>query len=212
VTRPYDFEKPDHIRGILRLLLGNGLITSEGDVHRFQRKNLSPKFSFRYIKDLYPLMWSKSVELVNCINAQASGISKRSCVIEVNEWAGRVTLDIIGVAALGRDFNSLRNNNDELAALYQWLFHFDKSKKLWFLITQFIPRKVIDMLPWRTHREMILSSRELRRVCGHLLRDKRNAMSRTAVERVDTLSHLISSNNFSDEELIDQLLTMLAAG
>lgn len=214
VTKSYDFQKPDEGREILRIILGDGLIVSEGDVHRFQRKNLNPMFSFRHIKDLYPLMWSKSLELVNCIKAQisTSSSSEKGYVIEVNEWTSRATLDIIGVAALGRNIDSLRNNDDELATLYEWLFRIDFPKKLWFLINQHLPRKVVDLLPWRTHREIISRSMVLRRVCGQLLKDKRNAMAGEAVESVDTLAHLIRSNNFSDQELIDQLLTFLAAG
>jgi cytochrome P450 len=214
VTKSYDFQKPDKGRNILRVVLGDGLIVSEGDVHRFQRKNLNPMFSFRHIKDLYPLMWSKSVELVDCIKAQisTSGSSEKGYVVEVNEWTSRATLDIIGIAALGRNINSLRNNNDELATLYEWLFHIDTPKKLWFLANQHLPMKFVDLLPWKTHHEIISRSTVLRRVCGQLLKDKRNAMVGDAVDSVDTLAHLIRSNNFSDQELIDQLLTFLAAG
>jgi cytochrome P450 len=159
-------------------------------------------------------MWSKSVELVNCIKTQIStnSSSEKGYVIEVNEWTSRATLDIIGVAALGRNFDSLRNNDDELATLYEWLFRIDTPKKLWFLINQHLPRKVIDLLPWRTHHEIISRSMVLRRVCDQLLKDKRNAMAGDTVESVDTLAHLIQSNDFSDQELIDQLLTFLAAG
>src|SRR5215469_16685539 len=107
VTKSYDFQKPPEGRDVLRVLLGDGLVVSEGDVHKFQRKNLNPMFSFRHIKDLYPLMWSKSVELVDCIQTQisTSGSPEKGCVIEVNEWTGRATLDVIGVAALGYNIN-----------------------------------------------------------------------------------------------------------
>jgi cytochrome P450 len=214
VTKCYDFPKPDDGRDILRIILGDGLVVSEGDVHKFQRKNLNPMFSFRHIKDLYPLMWSKSVELVDCVKAQVStsGSIEKSYVLEVKEWISRATLDIIGVAALGRNFNSLRNNDDELATLYEWLFRIDTSRKLWFLVNLHLPMKVVDLLPWKIHHETVAKSAVLRRVCGQLLKDKRNAMMGDAVESVDTLAHLIRSNNFSDQELIDQILTFLAAG
>jgi cytochrome P450 len=96
VTKSYDFQKPDEGRDILRVILGDGLVVSEGDIHRFQRKNLNPMFSFRHIKDLYPLMWSKSVELVECVKAQIfnNGNSEKGYILEVNEWTSRATLDI----------------------------------------------------------------------------------------------------------------------
>ena len=171
-------------------------------------------FRFGHIKGLNPLMWSKSVELVNCIKAQIStnSRSEKGYVLEVNEWTSRATLDIIGVAALGRNFNTLRNNDDKLATIYKWLFRIDTPKKLWFIITQHLPMKLVDLVPWRTHREIISRSIILRQVCGQIVKDKRNAMAKDEVGSVDTLAHLIRSKNFSDQELIGQLLTFLAAG
>ena len=129
VTRAYDFHKPAGGRRILRVVLGDGLVVSEDDVHRFQRKNLNPMFSFRHIKDLYPLMWSKSIELVDCVKAEMSGNGSPGAgyVVEVYRWASRATLDIIGVAAIGRNLNALRDTGDELVQLYEWLFRTDRK-------------------------------------------------------------------------------------
>lgn len=54
VKRPYDFEKPAGDRAFMQRILGHGLVTSEGDVHKFQRKRLLPMFNFKNIKALYP--------------------------------------------------------------------------------------------------------------------------------------------------------------
>jgi len=50
VQKSYDFEKPVRVRNFLRRILGNGLIITEGDEHKFQRKHIMPVFSFRHIK------------------------------------------------------------------------------------------------------------------------------------------------------------------
>jgi len=50
VQKAYDFEKPARVRNFLRRILGNGLIITEGDEHKFQRKHIMPVFSFRHIK------------------------------------------------------------------------------------------------------------------------------------------------------------------
>lgn len=47
VKRPYDFEKPAGDRAFMQRILGHGLVTSEGDVHKFQRKRLLPMFNFK---------------------------------------------------------------------------------------------------------------------------------------------------------------------
>jgi cytochrome P450 len=107
VHRSYDFEKPSEIRKFLRLILGDGLIMVEGDEHKFQRKHLTPAFSFRHIKDLYPIFWSKSADLTGRVAAEiyenpepTSSVKSRhrEGVVEVNHWATKVTMDVIGVA------------------------------------------------------------------------------------------------------------------
>jgi cytochrome P450 len=171
-------------------------------------------FSFRHIKDLYPLMWSKSLELVDCIKAEMStnGNPESGYVVEVNRWASRATLDIIGVAALGRNLNALHDTDDELVQLYEWIFYMDIKKKIWFVVHFLFPKKLIDLAPWKTNRDIMAKSVDLRRVCAKLVDEKRNEMAKESHESVDTLAHLIRSNNFSDHDLVDQLLTILAAG
>jgi cytochrome P450 len=53
----------------------------------------------------------------------------------------------------------------------------------------------------------------LHRICNQLVREKREMIKTSSdSEHVDILSVLIRSNNFSDQQLVDQLLTFLAAG
>lgn len=86
-----------------------------------QRKILNPAFAFRHIKELYPVFWSKSSELVRALIMHNESIGpaceESSAPVDVNEWASRATLDIIGVAGLGQDFNSIKDPNSELSAL-----------------------------------------------------------------------------------------------
>lgn len=104
--KTYDFEKPKKIRDFLRVILGDGLIVVESDVHKFQRKNIMPAFHFRHIKDLYPVFWSKSVDFVHRIASEIHANpdyndEKESKhpkgVLEINGWSNKVTMDIIGV-------------------------------------------------------------------------------------------------------------------
>lgn len=59
-TNSYDFVKPPGARAFLARGLGYGLILSEGDAHRAQRKAVTPAFTMRNIRAMYPLMWSKT--------------------------------------------------------------------------------------------------------------------------------------------------------
>lgn len=59
-THSYDFIKPPGGREFLARGLGYGLILSEGDAHRAQRKAVTPAFTIRNIRAMYPLMWTKT--------------------------------------------------------------------------------------------------------------------------------------------------------
>lgn len=79
----YNLEKQWAIRDTLARIIGFGLILSEGDDHRRQRKALTPAFSLNNVRSLYPLMWTKVQKFVSCVHAE----SQRQGFVEVNHWA-----------------------------------------------------------------------------------------------------------------------------
>ncbi|KXJ85886.1 cytochrome P450 [Microdochium bolleyi] len=230
VHRPYDFAKPPNVAGFLRHVLGDGLIVVEGDQHKFLRKNSLPAFSFRHIKDLYPMIWNKALLLsaalrVDAAEASAKGYSlatntgkqelpswAHAGTVELNTWASRVTLDIIGVAGLGREFNMLKRNADPLMAVYEELLEPTKEKLAFFLATAMLGEKVVKFLPWRMNQVFKRLTTSLADLCRPMMQDKRDAIVKKGDDHFDVLSLLVKSDNFSDKELTDQLLTYLAAG
>jgi cytochrome P450 len=203
------------------LILGDGLVVVEGEEHKFQRKNATPAFSFRHIKDLYPIFWSKSAEMAQLIAAEIRNNLDRSAdeksnnqgVVEINHWSNKATMDIIGVAGLGKDFNALNNPEDELIKMYEELLEPTREKGIYFALS-IIPfgRRLVAMLPWRLNDRLKTTTGKLRKYCLDLIRDKKQNIKVESEEKFDILSLLIKSNNFSDENLVDQLLTFLAAG
>jgi cytochrome P450 len=210
----YDFEKPPAIRKFLVKILGAGLIIVEGDVHKFQRKNVLPSFQVKYIKELYPVFWNKTRGLVEGIERELEGYSheKEEHAIEFGEWATRVTLDIIGLAGMGRDFDAVRNADDELVGAYNELLEPTLEKAIYFAANIIGPQDLIQKLPWSQNKVLRKTTGNLRRFCLALVRDRRANFKAHGEFSNDILSLLISSNNFSDEELVDQMLTFLAAG
>jgi cytochrome P450 len=77
-----------------------------------------PAFAFRHVKDLYPIFWGKSQEMTDRIVKTTDRAPDGSVVIEVRDWASRATLDIIGSAGMGKDFDSLMNPENELFLTY----------------------------------------------------------------------------------------------
>ncbi|KAI9732816.1 MAG: hypothetical protein M1834_003754 [Cirrosporium novae-zelandiae] len=226
VQRPYDFIKTEQVAFALTRLLGVGLLVSEGDVHKKQRKDFMPAFAYRHIKDLYPIFWSKSCELVTKIEetfqAQTSssrekGISE-SNVIEISNFLSRAALDIIGAAGLGRDFHAIADPNTEPNTTYRRLFSQTKGAQILQLAGFFIPGPLISLLPVQRNNVIIEAVDIIRAWCRLLIEGKRGKLAankkgdKTEKQDVDIIGAALESGHFTDNQLVDQMMTFLAAG
>ncbi|KAL4922307.1 cytochrome P450 [Aspergillus aurantiobrunneus] len=219
VQNAYKYPKPELMRRSLARIAGeHGILLVEGLEHKRHRKNLMPAFSYRHIKDLYPTFWSKSVEMVKCIETVLQAReSANDNTVEVRPWANRATLDIIGLAGMDRDFGSLADPNNELAAQYHQVL---KDPPLWLKLlfaTGFVLGNVgiIQALPVERNREIAEGRRYVRQVAQQLISEKRERIKRNPDEserRKDILSVALNSGSFTDVELTDQMMTFLAAG
>ncbi|KAL2822288.1 cytochrome P450 [Aspergillus cavernicola] len=219
VQNAYEFEKPEMMRRSLGRIAGkHGVLLVEGQEHKRHRKNLMPAFSYRHIKDLYPTFWSKSVEMVKCIeqDLQARG-SADDNVVEVRPWASRATLDIIGLAGMDQDFGSLADPKNEIAEQYHRIL---QDPPLWLKLlfaAAFVLGRgnIIQALPIQRNRDLMDGCEYIRGVAQRLISEKKNRVKHNPDEvesGKDILSVALRSGTFTDEELIDQMMTFLAAG
>ena len=143
VQRPYEFTKPPGLVTGLGKILGVGVFLAEGEEHRKQRKDLMPAFAFRHIKELYPVFWSKSGELVQALTSHSEAGCRdgdnSGASIDVKDWASRATLDIIGLAGLGRDFNAIKDTDDELIRTYKKIFSSSRSGQILAVLFMIAP-------------------------------------------------------------------------
>ncbi|KAH0837735.1 hypothetical protein AYO21_09358 [Fonsecaea monophora] len=220
VTRSYDFPKPDKDRTFLRQLIGDGLVVAEGEQHKHQRKHSMPSFAFRQIKLLYNVFWEKSVKMTQVIDAEAFGPDRGHGgaenlppgAIDIEYYAPKTTLDIIGVAGLGRNFNTLGNSDDEMVKLYDQLVHPSVGRQIHAAVALLVSNKLASLLCRPVAHQYDSLNAQLRLICRQFVREKRERMKGSQDQSVDTLASLIKANIFSDEELVDQLLTIIAAG
>jgi cytochrome P450 len=92
------YVKPDHARRSLQNILGNGVLTAEGEMHKRQRKVLNPAFATGYIRDIIPVFVGKGDDLVDVLVERL--LSQSSEGIEITGPLSRTTLDIIGSAGI----------------------------------------------------------------------------------------------------------------
>ncbi|PYI12623.1 cytochrome P450 [Aspergillus sclerotiicarbonarius CBS 121057] len=225
-TKCYDFKKPQWLVTELKQVLGVGLLLAEGDEHRAQRKILAPAFSFRHIKNLYGVFWEKSREVVATMTdhlsrreqlaAQSTSSSTpvtTTGVVDIAEWANRATLDMIGIAGMGRDFGAIRDPNTDLVRAYTQVFQPSKGAIFLAILRLLLPDWMVNCLPLRRNEEIRNAARTIRGVCAELIRQRSELLrDSSALEHRDILSVALQYGGFSEDHLIDQLMTFLAAG
>ncbi|KAL1963332.1 hypothetical protein VTN77DRAFT_8453 [Rasamsonia byssochlamydoides] len=222
-TNTYDFEKPWRVREFLARIIGFGLILSEGSAHKIQRKALTPAFHIRNIRALYSLMWEKTTILLEQLEKEIkanplSGMNSDSASgkVEMSVWASRLTLDVIGPAAMGRDFQSLTHAENKIADSFLAILEPTKEKLMFLAINFVLPQWFARRIPWRLNKVVDTEVGYLRELCHDIVREKRMSLAARKADaqelEADILGTMMLRGDFSDSELVDQMLTFLAAG
>ncbi|KAM3449471.1 hypothetical protein NHJ6243_009967 [Beauveria neobassiana] len=213
VKNSMQYEKPDFARSFLSHIIGWALLTTEGEIHKKQRRNMNPAFSFRHIKDLYPLFWSKSQEVVTAMTEECRENygSADYMRMDISAWAVRSGLDIIGLAASGIDFGAIQNAQSPLANTYYKL-NPSSEDILLIILWAVLPDAMMKRLPLSRIRDVTTAADSLREVATELIRAKKTKMANKEDLGIDILSVALRAGLFSDQELVDQALTFLSAG
>ncbi|KAJ5664046.1 hypothetical protein N7507_004777 [Penicillium longicatenatum] len=214
VQKNYEFAKPYRLRKGLGRILGVGLIIAEGEEHKRQRKLLMPAFSHRHIKDLYPLFWEKSVALAREIEANIKQTADQSSkVFDVADWLARSTLDILGAAGLGEEFDTLHNPDNEICQAYRNVFEQSPPKGIIAIGLFLLREAVTTALNLQRDDSISVATKTLTGVARQLISRKRDlSIEKPEGGRKDIISVALESGAFTDSMLENHLLTFLAAG
>jgi cytochrome P450 len=222
--RPYEFPKPSFVKTLLRGVIGEGLVVADGEQHKSQKKALQPAFKTSRIKNLRPLFELKALDLVNTIRSDISSQPKdlRGSVVDLSDYLRRATLDIIGMAGLGLDFDCLRNPENELATTYCHVFLPSRAMQLYRALTILIPRWILDHLPLKRNRELKDAVAVVRQYAGDVIERRQNSLNANKkhvvnagnhIDTSDIIGSLMTTGHMTDtEELITQSMTFLGAG
>jgi cytochrome P450 len=191
-----NYRKGNFLRRMLGPLLGDGLLISEGDFWRRQRRIAAPAFHARRIGDLVTAMTS-------CTQARLAGWCTRQAPFDLAAEMFELTLDIVGRTMFSTDVTAeiatLRRLTEVVVAVRPGLLDL-----LGF--PQWLPRpQAAD------YRRAITAFEAL---VARLLAERR-ADGR---DRGDLLSMLLAARDpetgegMSDKQLRDEILTILLAG
>ena len=211
-TRTYEFVKPRQLKHIGSQILGPGLVLTDGDVHKRQRKIISPSFSSKHIKDLYPTYWNKAKEatrlMTKLFDNDPSGIQE----FDIDGWSSRAALDLITLAALGKDFDTLQEPDSDLNKTYRVVFEPTRILQFLAILKYFIHPKIIESIPLSRNTGIEVAAQTIRRICKKVIHDKKERLAKGELKDLDILSVILRGEYMDEDEMITQMMTFLAAG
>jgi len=187
---------------VLRILMGNGLVTSEGEFWRGQRKLVQPAFHRRRLDALFEMM----VERVTDAVARLGHAAKSAEAVDFAPLLSQLTLDIISRAMFSSDVQGAAAHvSHDIAILNEYALHMLRHPWL-FLLPRRIP------LPF-THKP-VRALKSMNATVQDIIESRR----REPHAHDDLLSMLLSAceegtgRGMTDEQLRDEVMTIFVAG
>lgn len=128
----------------------------------------------------------------------------------------RTTLDIIGTAGMGVEFGAIQDPNAELAVTYNKLFKPTTQGKILGLLSVFLPWSIVEVIPIARNETVEDAVATIKAASRRVIQAKKRKLVEEKGDRsmkeVDIISVALESEGFSEEELVIQTMTFLAAG
>ena len=169
----------------VKMLLGNGLIVSDGDVWRRSRTMIQPAFSRQKVHDLTDVM----VECALLLERRWSAVAARGGTINITEETSRFALDLILISTFGKDAIAwIESDGDNPFAFLSR----DSTRDL----------------------TVVMKVREVRQMLLQLIHTRRQRHAARHFDFMAMYLAALDKNGqpFSDTELLDELITLVVAG
>jgi cytochrome P450 len=196
VAKNVDFIKGRALQRAKRLL-GNGLLTSEGDAHRRQRRLVLPAFHRERINS-YAATMIEHAELTS-----ANWVGGRT--VDVDQEMMRLTLGIVAKTLFNAEVGDSARDVAEAMTTILEMFH--------LLLLPF--SELLEKLPLPHRRRFDRARDQLDRIVYGFINERRA----TGVDHGDLLSMLLASRDeeadgsgLTDEQVRDEALTLFIAG
>ena len=187
------FPKHDDSNSELKQIVGDGLITSQGDLWERQREAIQPAFYMDHIREYADIMVSRSEEASDRLDAGDP--------VEMREEMTRLTLEILVDAMFGRDIDIADRGIYEAVEAFQ-----KPMQPAYQPITFFAP----DWTPLPFLRRANRAHEHLHDQIYDIIENRRAGRD---ADRDDLLSMLLDADTeMSDEQIRDEMMTFLFAG
>ena len=169
----------------VKMLLGNGLIVSDGDVWRRSRRMIQPAFSRQNINGLIDIMVECAERRAGLWDAVAGAGGELAITQEMNEFA----LELILRCMFGDDYFTL--NADDGDHPFAFLSK-DSARDL----------------------RIVMQVRESREILSELIEQRRARGDENQFDFLSMYMRAVDKEGmpYSDDELLDELITLMVAG
>ncbi|KAG2066948.1 cytochrome P450 [Suillus decipiens] len=103
---------------LLDASIGRGLLWSEGEAHKRQRKALTPAFSNAAIRKLTSVFYDSAYKAKGAWDTVIESSKDEDAIIEVQNWMNHISLDTVGIAGFSHDFGSLDGKRASVTAVF----------------------------------------------------------------------------------------------
>lgn len=242
LNNAYSFPKPAGARSALSTILGDGVLTTEGQQHKTQRRLVNPTFSQNSVRAFTPLFHRHARALSKYLSALydskdenelAPGMETRqqevkdrklASIVDVLHWTSRTTLDVIGEAAFSYDLKSLKNGEQGSAIAQSFQDMMTRVGQLSLVeraMLHFEQFSIFDgwrPLPTSFNKAALKTQKTVEQVAGKMIDDQKSAQ---VVDDSDLLQKVLALNENPDvhpsqrmsrNEVLGQLTTLILAG
>jgi cytochrome P450 len=202
VDRAARYQQKSRSYAVLRILMGNGLVTSEGEFWRGQRKLAQPAFHRRRLDALFAMMVERVHHSVQGLAASAQSGEG----VDLAPLLSQLTLDIISRAMFSSDVQGAAADvSRHIAVLNEYALHMLRHPWLFLF-----PRNIPTPFSYRPY----YSLKSLNGTVRGIIQTRRQQPQ----AHDDLLSMLLSAceegtgRGMSDEQLRDEVMTIFVAG
>ncbi|KAJ7498342.1 cytochrome P450, partial [Mycena galericulata] len=226
LTNHYIYQRSELSRYTLGRIVGPGVLVTEGDQHRQQRKIMNPAFGAPHVRELTEIFVEKSLELRDIWAVQAANAGG-TARLDVMSWLSKATLDIIRLAGFNYHFNALASkdiDSTELGAAFSTIFQAGTKQSPLRALHAVIPS--LRVIRSSVDRTIETAQATMMKIGQQLLQASKNEMAEdgtfekgqwsrdllSLLVRANTAKDLPASQRLSDEDVLAQVPTFLVAG
>ncbi|CAL1709425.1 unnamed protein product [Somion occarium] len=210
LTHSTDFQKTTITRRMITQFVGAGILATEGEQHRQQRRVMNPAFGPAQIRELTPIFINKAIQLRDIWLSEIS--QNNGCKrIDILNWLSRVTLDIIGLAGFDYEFRNLETGQlNELSEAFKVIFNGNSRARIITLLREFIP--ILSIIPTEHSRRVGEAKRVMHRIDIVKCRDLEGRDLLTLLLKANMATDIPANQKLSEEDVLAQIPTFLVAG